>query len=64
MHRLGFGCLWRLGGLWGDVRGGGETLAPGTGFEDVDVLDFATPQLRGIGTGGSYLQVDLLNPPR
>lgn len=64
VHRFGFCCLGCLGGLWGDGRGGGEALAPGTGFEDVDVLDPATLKLRWIGTGGSYLQVDFLNPPR
>lgn len=63
VHWFGFGCLGCFGRLWGDSRGGGEVLAPGTGFEDMDILDFAAPQLRGIGTSGSYLQVDFLNPP-
>lgn len=63
-HRFGFGCLRCFGGPWGDCWGSGEALAPRTGFEDIDVLDLATPQLRGIGTGSSYLQVDFLNPPR
>lgn len=64
VHWFGFSCLGCLGGLWGDSRAGGEALAPRTGFEDVDVLDPAALQLRGIGTCGSYLQVDFLNPPR
>ena len=63
MHRFGFGGLGRLGGLRGDGRRGGEALATGTGLEDVDVLDPAALQLGGVGAGGSYLQVDLLNPP-
>ncbi len=64
VHWFGFvrlGCLCRL---WCDGRGGWEALTPGTGFEDVDILDFAAPQLRGISTGSSDLQVDFLNPPR
>lgn len=64
VHWFGFGCPGGLGGLWGDSRGGGEALAPGTSPEDVDVLDLATTQLGGIGTSGSYLQVDFFNPPR
>lgn len=63
MHGLGFGRLGRLGGLWGDGRRRGQVLAPGTGSEDVDVLDFATLELRWVGTGGTDLQVDFLNPP-
>lgn len=64
VHWFGFGCLGCLCRLWGGGRGRGEALASGTCSEDMDVLDFATPQLRGIGTGGSYLQVNFLNPPR
>lgn len=64
VHWFGFGCLWCLGGLLSDGRSGWEALAPRTGSKDVDILDFAALQLRGIGTGGSYLQVDFLNPPK
>lgn len=64
VHWFGFGCLGCLCRLWGGGRGRGEALASGTCSEDMDVLDFATPQLRGIGTGGSNLQVNFLNPPR
>lgn len=64
VHWFWFGCLGGLCKLWGGSRGRGEALSPGTDSEDMDILDFATPQLRGIGTGGSYFQVDFLNPPR
>lgn len=64
VHRFGLGCFGHLGGHLGYSRSVGKTLSSGTGLEDVDVLDPATPQLRGIGTSGSYLQVDFLNPPR
>lgn len=64
MRRLGFGGLGRHGGLRGGGRGSGEALAPGTRPEGVDVLHPATAQLGGVGAGGSYLQVDFLNPPR
>lgn len=64
MHRFGFVCLWRLGRFGGRGEGGcGEALAPGTRSEDVDVLDFASLQLRWIGAGGSHFQVHFLNPP-
>lgn len=64
MHWFGFCCLGCLGGLRGNRRGKGEVLSSGTRPENVYVFDFATPQLRRVGTGGSYLQVDFLNPPR
>lgn len=64
VHWFRFGCLRRLSRLRGGRRRRGEALSSGAGFEDVDVLDPATSQLGGIGTGGSYLQVDFLNPPR
>lgn len=64
VHRFGFGCLGGLCWLWGDSRGRGKTLSTRTGFEPVDILDPPTPQFRWIGTGGSHLQVNFLNPPR
>lgn len=63
VHWFGFGCLGCFCKFWGVARDRGEALAPGTGPEDLDVLDFATPQLRRISAGGSYLQVNFLNPP-
>lgn len=64
MHWLGFGGLGCFGRFWGDGGGGGEAFTPGTGFEDVDIFDPAAPQLRGVRTGGSNLQVDFFNPSR
>lgn len=64
VHWFWFGCLGGLCKLWGGSRGRREALSPRTDSEDMDILDFATRQLRGIGTGGSYFQVNFLNPPR
>lgn len=63
VHWFGFGCLGCLGRLRGDSRGRGKTLSTGAGLESVDIFDLSTPHFRGIGTGGSYLEVDFLNPP-
>lgn len=64
VHWFGFGRLGCLCRLWGDGGGRRQALASGTGSEDMYVLDFAAPQLRGVGTGGTYLQVNFLNPSR
>lgn len=53
-----------LGCLWGEGGGGREALTPRAGHEDVNILDPATLDLRGVCAGGTHLQVDFLNPPR
>ena len=63
MRRFWLGGLGRPGGL-GPERGGvQQALSTRAGPEDVDVLHAAAPDLRGVGTGGPHLQVDLLDPP-
>lgn len=62
MGWFGFSGLGGFGDL-GDEDGGGQTLASRAALEDVDVLDPPASQLRWVGTGGTDLQVDLLNPP-
>lgn len=64
VHWFGFGRLGCLCRLWGGGGGRRQALASGTGSEDMYILDFAPPQLGGVGTGGTYLQVNFLNPSR
>lgn len=63
VHWFGLGCLGCLCRFWGGGRGRGEALASRAPSEDVDILDFTAPELGGIGTGGSYLQIYFLDPP-
>ena len=61
---FGFGGPRFLGWLRGAGGRGRETLSARAGLEDVYILDPSTPHFRRIGTGGSYLKVNFLNPPR
>lgn len=63
VYGFGFRCLGGLCWLWSDSRGRVKTFSTRAGFEPVDILDPPTPQFRWIGTGGSHLQVNFLNPP-